>query len=392
MNRRNLLKASAASLSYFGLSASRASTQNAKPKERPPSNNKKLVWIVLRGGADSLHTTMPLFDADFLSLRNDFVMPIKDQLLPIDRDFALHPELKFMHSLHQANQLNTVIATATPYRSRSHFASQDGLESGLGAIDVDNGWLARMTKQVTANINQPEALAIARSIPVSLRGGSEVITWYPSNLKSNDDDLYARLMDLYEYDQELSSKLEQALETQALVSKMGKQKKQGKLSNLAESCATLMSQANGPDIAMLEMGGWDTHNRQEKRLSNNLKELDKGIKALHTGLNTQWDNTLFIIATEFGRTVHINGTGGTDHGTATALYIGGGAVNGGKVLGRWPGLAKDRLYEARDLAPTSDTFSWISAAVSQHFGLTHQEMAMVFPDTLSMNTKIIHRA
>jgi len=390
MNRRDLLKLSAASLSYFHLNPLWASNQpTINPSLLDRSNNKKLIWIVLRGGLDSLHSNLPLSDPDFLSLRKPFISPLKDQLLPIDRGFALHPELKFMHSLYQANELNTIVATATPSQSRSHFSSQDGLESGLKNIDEDNGWLARMTTQLNSKINQTDAMAVARSLPVSLRGNPDIMTWYPSNLKSNNDDLYARLMQLYEYDQDLSQKLEQALETQALVNKVGQPRKRGKLANLAKSCATLMSQAQGPDIAMLEMGGWDTHNRQINRLNNNLKELDSAIETLHSGLKAQWHNTLFIIATEFGRTIKINGTAGTDHGTATSLYMGGGAVKGGQVLGRWPGLSKDKLFEGRDLYPTSDTFSWIADAISQHFALNDNQIARIFPDTLRSNVPLI---
>jgi len=279
MKRRDLLKFSAASLSYFTLLPSFAA-RLVKPGLVNQTHNKKLVWIILRGGLDSLHSTMPVFDKDFLSIRQPFIAPIKDQLLPVDRGFALHPSLAFMHSLYEKKQLNMVVATATPYRERSHFSAQDMLECGLATIDEDNGWLARVTSELSPQTNS-QALAVARSLPVSMRGNNDITTWYPSYLKSNNDDLYERLMQLYEYEEDLSQKLEQAVETQALVKGTGKHKQRGKLPNLAQSCATLMSQDNGPNIAMLEMSGWDTHNRQTARLNNQLNELDSAVSYCH---------------------------------------------------------------------------------------------------------------
>ena len=151
-----------------------------------------------------------------------------------------------------------------------------------------------------------------------------------------------------------------------------------------------MNEVNGPNIAMLESNGWDTHKGQVKTLNKRFSELDDGIQALRNGLKSSWQDTMFIVTTEFGRTVKINGTSGTDHGTATTMFIGGGAISktdkkksimGGKVLGQWPGLAPDNLFEGRDLMPTSNTFDWIASALQQHWQLSDSQIARIFPKT-----------
>jgi len=265
MNRRDILKLSASGLSLLSL----PSFLSAKQLSGRGIKNKKLIWILLRGGMDGLHTTLPLFDKNLLALRKDLVTPIQNKALPLDRGFALHPELTFMHDLFKKKELNAMVATATPLRNRSHFAAQDFLESGLPNTDEDDGWLARTLTALNNNEGRPanKALALARSLPIAMRGSNKTMTWYPSSFPSSSDDLHQRLSQLYKNDAVLSNRLEQALETQKLVDAMGKEKQRGKLSDLVKQCAKLMRQADGPAIAMLEMGGWDTHNSQVNRLN-----------------------------------------------------------------------------------------------------------------------------
>jgi uncharacterized protein (DUF1501 family) len=140
----------------------------------------------------------------------------------------------------------------------------------------------------------------------------------------------------------------------------------------------------GPDaarIAMIETSGWDTHSAQLGRMAAQLKKLDALISAAKVGLGAEWANTLVIVATEFGRTVAANGTGGSDHGTASAAILLGGTVNGGRVVADWPGLNKAALYEARDLKPTTALDRVISDAVALHFGLDPERAARdLFPE------------
>ena len=139
---------------------------------------------------------------------------------------------------------------------------------------------------------------------------------------------------------------------------------------------------------MLEVGGWDTHNNQASRLTRQLSDLDNGIAALQQELGDYWKNTVVMIATEFGRTAKENGTGGTDHGTGGAMFMLGGAVNGGMVLGEWPGLKQEQLFKGRDLMPTTSTFSWIATVLQQHWQLSNDDIAKVFPTAPAYKIKL----
>ena len=169
-------------------------------------------------------------------------------------------------------------------------------------------------------------------------------------------------------------------------------RKKSNFIELAKSAGLLLNGADAPDAAMLEMGGWDTHNNQLPRLNRQLSDLDQGMKALKQSLGPVWKKTLVVIATEFGRTVRANGTKGTDHGTGSALFLAGGAVKGGKVMGDWPGLSTQDLYQGRDLQPTSDVRSWIGGALAGHWGLSEAQLAAVLPGaqpvTFSLNSSV----
>jgi len=337
MNRREYLKMMACSALVWQVPLARAGA----------AKRAKLVWILLRGGMDGLHAVLPLADPDLRRHRKEMVDAVSRDALRMDRGFALHP---------------------------AHFQAQDILECGLPQLDQDNGWLNR-----AVSAHQGEGLAIAHSMPISLRGKTLMKTWYPDRLPEADEDLYDRLAGLYEKDDLLYSRLMDGLQTREQLGEMGKQKAARRFPMLAKSCATLMNQPDGPDCAMLDMGGWDTHNNATNRLGRQIADLDQGIANLRAGLGAQWHNTVVIVASEFGRTVAMNGTRGTDHGTAGALLLAGGAGRGGQGLGDWPGLAKSEQYEGRDLRPTSDVRSWLSAVLQQHWQLSDRQLQGVFP-------------
>lgn len=382
LTRRKFIKMASASLAVLSFPG----TCLAGTKIKKSASNPKIVWVLLRGALDSLHTVVPTFDPQYKILRPKLSASFKSPLLALEKGFALHPSLANLHQWYKAKQLMPIVAVSSGYKQRSHFDGQDFLESGMGEIDHDTGWLAR-----AIDVKNKRALAVARSTPISLRSSEQVNTWYPSKLKNADDDIYQALAKLYQHDELLSTNLEKGLAVRGLVGqeKVSNKKRQGQFVELSKACAKLMTAEQGIDCAMLELGGWDTHNNQANRLAQKLTELDNGLAQLKAGLADKWQNTVVIIGTEFGRTANENGTGGTDHGTGSALFLAGGAVDGGRVTGTWPGLAKDELFEQRDLMPTTNSFSWIATMLVQQWGFSNKELLQVFPHVKAYDEKLI---
>ncbi|TRX53951.1 DUF1501 domain-containing protein [Thalassomonas sp. M1454] len=381
MKRRQFVKMLGASASLVAMQSPVLAAIN-KSSKKPA----KIVWLVLRGAMDSLHTVVPVTDPDYVALRPKLSKAFKDELLPLDANFALHPSLKHLHSLYKNKQMSPVVAVGSGYPKRSHFDGQDYLESGLSTMNHDTGWLGRAMNQLELQPNS-KALAVANSVPISLRDTNKVSSWYPTNLKDADESIYDSLMNLYQDDELLLSRLNEGLNTQQMAGE-NTSKKRAKFIDLARSCGKLLASDNGTDCAMLEFGGWDTHNNQAFRLAKQLSDLDSGIAALQQELGEHWQNTVVMVATEFGRTVKENGTGGTDHGTGGAMFMLGGAVNGGKVLGNWPGLKAEQLFAGRDLMPTTSTFSWIATVLQQHWQLSNADISKVFPDAKAYKVKL----
>ncbi len=339
----------------------------------------KVVWVMLRGALDPLHTLVPTFDPDLSKLRPTLYKAIKQDVLALSNGYALHPSLVNLHAWYQAKELLPVAAVSSGYPSRSHFDGQDFLEAGLGRIDHESGWLGRAVQA-----KNKRALAIARATPISLRSDATVNTWYPSRLQDASTATYESLLKLYEQDEQLSTLLQDGLDLQEQANSMQTTQRQGRFIDLVRSCASLMVGPQGNDCAMLELGGWDTHKGQANRLARSLKELDKGLAVLKEGLGGEWQNTVVVVGTEFGRTAKENGTGGTDHGTASALFFAGGAINGGRVLGQWPGLSESALFQKRDLRPTSNVYSWLAAVLGEHWQMSQLELAQVFPSASTL--------
>ena len=336
---------------------------------------QRLVVLILRGGLDGLAAVAPYADRNYQSARGGLALaePGDTQgVLDLDGFFGLHPALTHLHKLYQRGECVPVHAIASPYRKRSHFDAQNVLELGLSSPNASKqGWLNRALA-LLANQDSETAIAIGQNIPLVLRGPESVSSWTPSVLPAADnEDLLIRLQDLYQQDEFLGPQLEMALNTQAMAEDMNaKRGKRQKLSNLAGAAGRLLANAQGPKIAVLEANGWDTHANQgtnKGRLAQNLKQLDAAIKTLADSLGRAWQHTAVLVVTEFGRTVAMNGTRGSDHGTASAAFLVGGAVKGGRVLADWPGLSSQDLYQGRDLQATLDIRSVYKSVLAEHF-------------------------
>jgi uncharacterized protein (DUF1501 family) len=344
---------------------------------------RRFVFILQRGAADGLNTVIPYGDPAYARQRGALAIDAAEAL-KLDGLFALHPALAQLHALYGAGQARFVHAVASPYRDRSHFDGQNVLETGGAApYRVKDGWLNRLVSLV--NGAQPrsgkEAIAFSPAVPMALRGPAEVTTYAPSALPQADEDLMLRVEQLYAADPQLHALWSAALEARGMAGELAGGRGRQDPAALGKMAAGFLARPDGPRIAMIETGGWDTHSGQAARLTGQLRGLDALIGAIHEGMGAVWGQTVVLVATEFGRTVAANGTGGTDHGTGAAALLVGGAVRGGSVMADWPGLASAQLLEGRDLRPTLALDGLIAAVCAEAFGLDPERAARVlFPD------------
>ncbi|WP_086774139.1 DUF1501 domain-containing protein [Vibrio coralliirubri] len=339
------------------------------------------IWVSLRGAMDGLNVVVPHADPDYSNLRPNIGLK-PEQLLKLDDFFGLHPSLKQCQQWYESNELSFVHACSTAYRERSHFDGQKILENGTSDPFNTVGWINRL---LTLSSEKYDGIAIDSGLPLIMQGESTVASWYPNRLKTRDKQTEL-LEELFQSDQMLSSNFESVMKIDQLVGDQGVGKQ---FKSLMGKTGDILSADNGPNIAALELGGWDTHANQGNvngRLSNQLKTLDVGLAALKASLGDRWKKTVIIAASEFGRTAKENGTKGTDHGTGNVMFVAGGALPslkgaGGKVIANWPGLSQSQLYEGRDLSPTTDMRSVIKGVLYQHLSVEVKQLNTIFPDS-----------
>ncbi len=357
----------------------------------------RLVVVILRGALDGLAAVPSHGDPDYLGLHRDLAIAAPgapDGALGLDAMFGLHPSLGFLHERFMGGELIVFHAVASPYRDRSHFDGQNVLENGLSQpLGTADGWLNRALARV------PErAVAISQNIPLILRGDAPVLSKSPLETPDIDEDLLARLADLYSKDDWFSARLSEAVQTEKLAdgldapeTMLGELKSAAakpatdRVSGVTRMAATLMRSEGGPEIAVLEAGGWDTHANQggaKGVLSQRLFGLDRALRTLADELGPLWPQTAVLVVTEFGRTAAMNGARGTDHGTGGCAFLVGGAVRGGRVIADWPGLAAKSLLENRDLKPTLDLRSVFKGVLDEHLHVDADTLATrVFPNS-----------
>lgn len=356
------------------------------------TRGRKFVFVLLRGGMDGLGAVPALGDPAFAAARGALA-EYASAPLPLDSVFALHPNLVHLHRLYGEGQAAVVHAVGLPYRERSHFDAQQLLESGgQRPYELTTGWLGRALQA-----GGQRGVAITTAVPLVLRGAGEVDSWAPSVLPEPTPDLVTRLQALYRHDAALAQALERArmlrdegaamgpasgsatgAATGQAANMPGAAGRGGNAVLLARKAAELMLRPGGADVAVLEMGGWDTHANQaapQGALANNLRQLDTALAALHEAFTAPaaqgaWQRSAVLVASEFGREVAINGTQGTDHGTGGVAFVAGGAVAGGKVYADWPGLAPAERFEGRDLKITTDLRALLRPLLARQLGVS----------------------
>jgi uncharacterized protein (DUF1501 family) len=382
---------------------------------RAEGRDPRFLVVVLRGALDGLAAVAPVGDPDYPALRGDKILRLDGSVpaLRLDRLFALNPAMPNLNRLYAAGQASVVHAVATPYRERSHFDGQDVLESGLaapGATDI--GWLNRALSALEpgdrVDPGNRKAFAVGPVTPLVVRGPAPVLSWTPPRLQPAGEDTLMRLLELYRHtDPALARALEERIGLAAIARAGGMptepqsgQSQGGQprpaaaqagqvrayFAESAGSAAKFMARPDGPRVGALAFDGWDTHADEgavSGRLAALLGALDAAVAAIETGMGPAWSDTVVAVVTEFGRTARINGTEGTDHGTATIALLIGGAVKGGRVIADWPGLKTANLHEQRDLRPTTDLRAVLKGVLRDHLRVPESALSTkVFPDSM----------
>jgi uncharacterized protein (DUF1501 family) len=375
-------------------------------------NKKKVIVVICRGGMDGLSVAPPIGDGEYRGLRGG--LALNDTALPLDGTFALHPQLTAVHAMAKAGEARIAPAVATPDRARSHFEAQDVLETGAaGVYSTTSGWLNRTVETLSAH-RKVDALSIGPTAPLILRGKVQTASWSPGRGVDAEARLPTLLQDLYRNDALLGPALARGLATETMAKDAtaglgggdsammaqgggkggfkapvgaapGAQQGREAAKTLGASLAGFMREPGGPTVAAISLDGFDSHANQAGLLNQRLAYLDAVLDGVHTGLGPEWKNTVVLVATEFGRTARANGTGGTDHGTGSTALILGGALKAGGIVGDWPTLKQNALFENRDVAPSLDMRGLFKGVLAEHMGVDRAALDnAVFPSSAAV--------
>ncbi|MGZ3409365.1 MAG: DUF1501 domain-containing protein [Rhizomicrobium sp.] len=362
---------------------------NTPKLARAEGRDPRLLVIVLRGALDGLATVAPIGDPNWVSVRGDNALTLdgKTPALKLDNFFALHPAMPNLQRMFAAGQATIVHAAASGYRDRSHFDGQDILESGAAKPgSTTTGWLNRALDSLASDDavtgQAKQVFAVGPVTPLVVRGPAPILVWAPQQVLPASEDTLARLLSLYKRkDEQLAHVLEERLALANILQSdssmtLGQSEQAQRASKLrayyaeaATGAAQVLAHADGPRVGALALEGWDMHANEgilNGQLNTMLGALDGALAAAEKTLGPAWKETAIVVITEFGRMVKLNGSDGTDHGTATVALLAGGALTGGRVIADWPGLKDADLYEGRDLKPTTDVRSVLKGLLSEH--------------------------
>ena len=359
--RRNFLIGGTTSVFFTGLNLSTPVGASIGPK-------KNLIVVMLRGGLDGLSAVPAIGDKKFNKYRKNLYGKYSKDVFKISEDFGLHPKLEHFNILYGKNEATVVHATSTPYVDRSHFDGQNVMMSGgTRPYALKTGWLGR--GMVTANIMEV-GLTLSLPMPLLLRGAENKDNYFPAEGMIPKDEILEKLISAYRNDDDMKTVMEN-IRKRPVSHFFG----ENDTKDLAKHTGRILKDELGPNVAVFDMDGFDTHAGQLYNNNKNLKEFDNLLITLENNLGDAWKNTLIVTLTEFGRTVKQNGGQGTDHGIGTAILMAGGLIKKGQVYTDWPGLNKKQLYEGRDLAVTTDARAVYNSAMSAVFDYDVKKMA-----------------
>jgi uncharacterized protein (DUF1501 family) len=403
MNRRFFLHRGA--LAVAGTAAIPSFMVRSVLAEAAPAPGQRLVVIFQRGAADGLNVVVPYREKNYYSMRPTIAIP-QNQVIDLDGFFGLHPSLASFKPLYDQGHLAIVHACGSPDMSRSHFDAQDYMESGTpGVKNTDDGWLNRALQaedllhrcEGTCEHSAFRALALGADVPLTLAGRVPAIALNnvngfnvagkgptPSAAANAFQAMYADSGDQIFHaagDETFEAvRMLRAANPAQYQPANGANYPNNDFGNSMKQIAQLLKANLGVEAAFTDVSGWDTHQNQggvNGQLANRLSDFSQGIAAFWRDMGDSAENITLVTMSEFGRTAHENGTGGTDHGHANAMFVLGGHVNGGKVYGKWPGLSNEQLNQGRDLALTTDYRAVLGEVVTSTIGA--RDLNKIFP-------------
>jgi uncharacterized protein (DUF1501 family) len=364
------------------------------------TSRKRLVVVFMRGAVDGLNVVVPYGDSQYYEQRPTIAIPRSGgdrAVLDLDGHFGLNPALAAVMPMWQDGTLAFVHACGSPDPTRSHFDAQDYMESGTpGRKSTGDGWMNRVIAALPGAHGPTEAVSLGPTVPRILSGPMAVANIplgraaaRPSpmdNPKIEDafDRLYTGddpISRAYQEGRVARKRLLGELQQDMTEANNGAPSPNG-FSDDTGRLARLIARDPSIRLAFLALGGWDTHVNQgssQGQLANHLKPLGDGLASFVKDLGPAYDDTVIVVISEFGRTVHENGNGGTDHGHGNVMWVMGGPVRGRRVYAPWNGLAPAELYQERDVAVTTDFREPISLVLNTHMGLPPSQIARIFP-------------
>ncbi|GAC1420005.1 MAG: DUF1501 domain-containing protein [Acidobacteriaceae bacterium] len=374
------------------------------------ASGKRLVVLFQRGAVDGLNVVVPYQEKNYYSMRPTIAIK-QNEVIDLDGFFGLHPQMASLKPLYDHGHLAIIHAAGSPDPTRSHFAAQDFMESGTpGVKSTEDGWLNRalLASPEPAHPSAFRAVALGTQVPRTLQGKLPAIAL--NNLQdfsvggrgpqaspisnafqamydeSSDAVLHGTGQETFE-----AVKMLKAADPARYQPASGVTYPTSPFGNSLKQIAQLMKADLGVEAAFSDIGGWDTHQNQggaNGQLANRLKEFSETIAAFWRDMGDDAENITLVTMSEFGRTARQNGTGGTDHGHANVMFVLGGTVAGGKVYGRWPGLANQQLNDGRDLAVTTDFRSVLGEAAARTLGT--KNLRAVFPGSPVAETAFLN--
>jgi uncharacterized protein (DUF1501 family) len=422
INRRAFVRSGALALVALGMPPAFLRMPLLGQTSFRTNRNKTLICIFQRGAVDGLSMVVPHGERAYYDSRRSIAIPQPGReggAIDLDGFFGLHPALQPLHDLYGRKELAVIHAVGSPDPTRSHFDAQDYMESGTpGVKSTRDGWLNRVLSHTSCDCGRTLAdgaahaadhavgqmtvgsvaalrgVAMGAELPRALRGSHPALAiadlqkFGVANGNTELENSFQRL-----YHTETGDAVEgaagDAFEAVRILKSAnplqyrpaaGVAYPTSEFGRSLRQIAQLIKSGVGVEVAFADLGGWDTHQAQggaNGQLSRRLDELARGVRALYDDLGDRMEDVVLMTMSEFGRTVHENGTGGTDHGHANCMMVMGGGVHGGRIAGDWPGLEREQLYEGRDLALTTDFRDVFAEITSRHLGTA--DLDKVFP-------------